>query len=75
MASSKIEAAITWPTAQASVTLSSNNTWSLSEVLTLNAEDWDGEVIIHVDNASTPASGDTVIAGILYSVGNVDGTL
>lgn len=74
MASSKVETAITWPTGAASVTLSSNNAWSLSEAVTFNAEDWDGEIQVWVDNAGTPASGDTVTVGILYSVGNVDGT-
>lgn len=74
MASSKVETAITWPTAAASVTLSSNNAWSTSEAIAFNIEDWDGEVVLYVDNAGTPASGDTVTLGILYSDGSVDGS-
>ena len=74
MSSSKVETAITWPTAAASVNLSSNNAWSLSEAVAFNIEDWDGEVQIWADNAGTPASGDTVTVGILYSDGNVDGS-
>lgn len=73
MASSKVETAITWSSA-ASVNLSSNNSWSVSDAVDLNAEDWDGEVVVYVDNAGTPAAGDTVTAGILYSAGNVDGS-
>ena len=73
MASSKVETAVAWSSA-ASVTLSSNNAWSVSDAIAFNAEDWDGEVVIYVDNAGTPASGDTVMVGILYSDGNVDGS-
>jgi hypothetical protein len=73
MASSKVETAIVW-SAAASVTLSSNNAWSVSDAIAFNVEDWDGEVVVYVDNAGTPASGDTVTVGILYSDGNVDGS-
>jgi hypothetical protein len=72
MASSKIETAITWAAA-ASQTLSANNTWYLSDAVAFNAEDWKGEVHVYGDNAGTPASGDTLEVGILYSCGSVDG--
>jgi len=73
MASSKVETAITWAAA-ASQNLSANNTWYLSDAFAFNIEDWKGEVHIYADNASTPASGDTLEVGILYSCGSVDGS-
>ena len=73
MSSSKVESAVTWSSA-ASVTLSVNNTWSLSDAILFNIEDWDAELIVYADNAGTAASGDTVTVGVLYSDGNVDGS-
>lgn len=74
MASTRTETAITWPTGQASQTCSVNATIYPSDVISFDAEDWDGEVMLWADNQGTPASGDLVTFGILYSVGSVDGS-
>lgn len=73
MPSSKIETAITW-SAAASVTAVANNAWYISDAVAFNAEDWSGEVHVYADNVGTPAAGDTLEVGILYSCGSVDGS-
>ena len=73
MASSFAQTAVTWPTAQASVTLSSTAE-SLSEVITLNAETYDAALQVSVDCArGTPVSGDYVDLYLVPTTGDLLG--
>ena len=72
MASSRNETQIAWSSA-ASVTLSTNNTRSVSDAVTFDAEDWDADLMLYADNAGTPSSGDTVDFYIHYSCGDILG--
>lgn len=71
MASSRNETQITWSSA-ASVTVSSASlVWS--DAFIFDIEDWDGELQVNVDNAGTPASGDTCAVYIAYTTGDILG--
>jgi len=72
MASSRNEQQILWSAAQF-VTLSVNNTRSVSDAVTFNAEDWDADLMIWAENQGTPASGDYVDVYIHYTCGDIDG--
>lgn len=72
MASSRNETQITWSSAS-SVTLSTNNTRSVSDAFTFNAEDWDADLMLSADNAGTPDAGDTVDIYIHYTTGDILG--
>lgn len=71
MASSRNEQQILW-SAASSITLSSA-TRQVSDAVTLNVEDWDGEIQVYADNQGTPASGDVVDCYIHYTTGDVLG--
>ena len=71
MASSRSETQITWSAAN-SVTVSSTAVvWS--DAVLFNVEDWDAELQVNVDNAGTPATGDTCIVYIAYTAGDILG--
>lgn len=72
MASSRNQQQVTWSSGSTSVTLSSNNTRSTSDAMTLSVEDWDGDLHLYADNSGTPASGDTVDFYIHYSTGDLN---
>lgn len=73
MASSRNQSQITFNSgANPSVTLTVNNTRSLSDAFTFNAEDWDADIMLHADNQGTPASGDYVDFYIHYTCGDID---
>lgn len=70
MASSRTETQVLW---SSSNTKSLNsNSWFVSDAVSFNIEDWDGEIQIRADNSGTPASGDTVEIRILYTAGDLD---
>lgn len=71
MASSRNETQITW-SAASSVTVSSA-TVVTSDAFTFNAEDWEADLQVHVDNAGTPATGDVCDVYIAYSTGDILG--
>lgn len=71
MASSRVETQITWSSAT-SVTLSSNDTRSVSDAVTFNVEDWEADLYVSADNADTPESGDYVEFYIHYTAGDSD---
>jgi hypothetical protein len=71
MASSRNETSITW-SSTAYVTLSSNDTRSVSDAFAFNAEDWEADLYVSADNAGTPASGDYVDLYIHYTAGDSD---
>ena len=71
MASSRVETQITWSGAS-SVTVNSA-TLLASDAFTFNAEDWDADLQVHVDNQGTPASGDVVDVYIAYTTGDILG--
>ena len=72
MASTVNETGITWPTAAASITVSSS-TVQASEAVTLNVEDWDASLTVNADNAGTPASGDVCDVYVAWTNGDVLG--
>ena len=72
MASSRNQQQVTWSSGSTSVTLSSNNTRSTSDAMTLSVEDWDADIHLYADNSGTPASGDTVDFYIHYSTGDLN---
>lgn len=71
MASTKVEAQITW-SAAASVSLNSASRVD-SDPVTLNVEDYSGTLQIYADNSGTPASGDVVDVYVKYSNGDILG--
>lgn len=71
MPSSRVETQITW-SAASSVTVNSA-TVVASDAFTFNAEDWDADLQVHVDNQGTPASGDVVDVYIAYTTGDILG--
>lgn len=50
------------------------NTIQWSDAITLNVEDYIGEIQVHADNQGTPANGDVVDVYVATSLGNVDGS-
>ena len=72
MASSRVSTALTW-SASASQTMSNNSTIYTSDAFAFNAEDWEAELVVSMDNAGTPSSGDTVDLWISYTAGDVLG--
>lgn len=70
MAVTKVETQITWSSSN-TITLNSNN-WVVSDEVSLDDADWEGLIAARADNAGTPASGDTVEVRILYTAGDVD---
>lgn len=49
------------------------NTMQWTDVITLNAEDWDGSLTVSADNAGTAAAGDTCDVYVGWSNGDVLG--
>lgn len=71
MASTISTAAVTWAAAASKTVGAATIQWS--DPITLGAEDWDGAVQVHADNAGTPASGDTCSVYVAWSLGDVLG--
>ena len=71
MASSRNESQITWSSAAYVTVSSATVVWS--DAFTFNAEDWSAELQINVDNAGTPATGDTCAVYIAYTTGDILG--
>lgn len=72
MASSRNETGITWSSAAYIDVTSGGN--ATSDVFTFNAEDWDAAIQIDANNQGTAAPGDLLVAYILWSAGNIDGS-
>jgi len=71
MASSRVSTAITW-SASASVSLNSTSAFT-SDAFVFNAEDWEADLQVSVDNSGTPAAGDYVDIWIAYTSGDILG--
>lgn len=67
MAVSKSAITITWPTSQASVSVSAGSN-ATSEAFAIDDSAFDGAVHVKADNAGTPASGDTIDVYLLQSL-------
>lgn len=71
MASSRVSTAITW-SSSASVSLNSTSAFT-SDAFAFNAEDWEADLQVSVDNSGTPATGDYVDIWIAYTSGDILG--
>lgn len=71
MASSRTETQVTWSAASSVTVSSATVVWS--DAMLFNIEDWDGELQVHIDNAGTPASGDTCAVYVAYTTGDILG--
>lgn len=68
---SKVATAITW-SGSPSVTISTASL-TVSDAYLFDADDWDAELAVTVDNAGTPATGDVCDVFVAYTVGDLLG--
>jgi len=68
----RTETQVLWGGAS-SVTLTLNNTRSVSDAVAVAAAAWDGDLYLSAQNLGTPAAGDVVYFYIHYSAGDADG--
>lgn len=71
MASSRVEAQVTWSAASSITVSSATVVWS--DAFLFNAEDWEAELQVNVDNAGSAGGGDVCTVYVAYSAGDILG--